>query len=116
MSRLNQSMKENSRLGVIYMITNVTNKKVYIGQSVNVEKRLKQHRREAYNKKNKIYNYHLYCSIRKYGWDNFEVTILRENICHEDLDTCEIAYIEYFDSCNPQKGYNDESSFKQQDG
>jgi len=37
----------------IYKITNLTNQKCYIGQSVRIEKRWKDHKREAFNTNSK---------------------------------------------------------------
>lgn len=52
----------------IYKLTCV-NGKVYIGKSVNIFNRLRQH-------KNPKVKYHLQNAILKYGWDSFTVEIL----------------------------------------
>lgn len=57
----------------IYKITNPKGK-VYVGQSINVEKRLKDYR-HCTNCKNQK---QLYNSIKKYGWDTHVVSILEE--------------------------------------
>ena len=83
----------------IYKITNLINGKCYIGQSVNVEKRLESH------KNNFQSNVHLQNSIKAYGIDNFLFELLEE--CSEDkLNEREIYWIRYYDSTNRDKGYN----------
>ena len=48
----------------IYKIQNITNHKIYIGQSVNIEARWTAH-------KNIIDNCYIHNAIQKYGLDNF---------------------------------------------
>jgi group I intron endonuclease len=81
----------------IYKIIN-PNGKVYVGQSINIENRLKQHRFFHDGKKTRIYN-----SIKKYGWGSHFVEILEE--CSvEKLNERERFWQEHFDSFN--KGLN----------
>ena len=40
--------------GVIYLITNIVNNKIYVGQSVNFYKRVQIHERTSFNKKIEI--------------------------------------------------------------
>lgn len=89
----------------IYKITNLINQKSYIGQSIDIENRLKNHKKHAFtsNTKDKEYNKPLYCAIRKYGVDNFSYEILEECTIVE-LNNKEIFYIELYDTYN--KGYN----------
>lgn len=56
----------------IYKITNLTNNKVYIGQSKNIEERWSNHRKDSFNIKDVEYNSPLHRAIRKYGLSNFE--------------------------------------------
>ena len=89
----------------IYKITNLKNNKVYIGQSIDIETRWRQHKRNAFNPNTHIYEYPLYRAIRKYGVENFSFTVIEET--DESLLTEEEQYwIDYYDSLNPQKGYN----------
>lgn len=84
------------------MITNLINNKKYIGQTRDsVEARFKAHIAEAC-KTNR--NLHLYNSMRKYGIENFVVTILESNIPVEQLNDKEIYYIALYDTFN--NGYN----------
>lgn len=86
----------------IYKITNQLNGKCYIGQSVNIENRWKQHVYEGtHNRKNnKFYN-----AIKKYGIENFLFEIIEEcSLSSNELDQRERYWINYYDSFN--NGYN----------
>lgn len=89
----------------IYKITNNVNGKCYIGQSINIEQRWKDHKRAAFNLKDSSYDYPLYRAMRKYDIKNFKFEVLEEcNI--EELNEKEIFYISKYDSYNRNKGYN----------
>lgn len=45
-------------------------------------------------------------AIEKYGWNNFEHVILKENLTKEEADYWEKYYIQLWDCTNPSKGYN----------
>lgn len=90
----------------IYSITNIVNNKKYIGQSVDVQHRLSNHKWAL--KHNKHINDHLQKSFNKYGEDCFVFDIVCE--CVEDrLDELERYYISYYNCMNPNYGYNAES-------
>ena len=82
----------------IYKHRNNINGKVYIGQTNNIEKRWQP---SKYKKSSLFYR-----AIQKYGWNNFTHEILSEIEDQNEADNQEIALIEYFDSTNPDKGYN----------
>lgn len=87
----------------IYKITNIINKKIYIGQSINIQKRWNKEKSSAYNINDDSYNTLLSKAFRKYGIDNFIFEIIEE--CPKELlDEKEKYYITYFDSYN--NGYN----------
>lgn len=88
---------------VIYKITS-PNGKVYIGRTNSFEKRMIQHKHTAFKSCNEKYDYALYKSIRKYGWDNFEKTILFETDDESLLKKLEEEFIKAYDSV--RKGYN----------
>lgn len=103
--------------GVIYKITNLVNKKVYIGQTItgfdkrylcsgnNVERVYNWH----YNKRkhNKPYNVHLLGALEKYGVKSFDVTkILDVAFSKWELDIKEKTYIEIYNSTSDKFGYN----------
>ncbi len=90
----------------IYMISNKINKKKYIGQSVNIDKRIREHFNSL--RKNKHQNNHLQSAFNKYGEYNFEVKILE--ICSaENLNEREKYYINLYKSTSRKFGYNIES-------
>lgn len=93
------------RVGCIYIIRNVLNNKVYIGQTSlkNPIKRWVEHYEESKNENNLLY---LYKSIRKYGIENFTFQILESNIPIENLDEKETFYIKIYNSSNENFGYN----------
>lgn len=87
----------------IYKITNVVNNKVYIGQSKDINKRWYSHRSELNG--NKHNNEHLQNSWNKYGCDSFKFEIVE--LCEQsELNNKEIYWIDYYDSSNPDLGYN----------
>lgn len=55
----------------IYCIENMITHEIYIGQSVNIERRWEEHRKSMKTKK-----YQLYSSMRAYGLHNFSFYIL----------------------------------------
>ena len=61
----------------IYKITNTINNKVYIGQSIDIAKRWREHKRRAFVQ-NKEYNKYLYNAFRKYGLENFSFEVIEE--------------------------------------
>jgi group I intron endonuclease len=65
---------------IIYQIRCLINNKVYIGKTNNLEKRWKGHL--SLSKTGK--GYLLHKAIRKYGIENFEINILKENASDED--------------------------------
>lgn len=63
----------------VYKITNKINNKCYIGSSIRVEKRWKEHINTSKNPNNPQYNYPLYSAFRKYGIENFTFEILKDD-------------------------------------
>lgn len=87
----------------IYMIKNLVNSKIYIGQSVRIKQRWHDHRKHL--RAGNHYNIHLQSAWNKYGEDNFEFSIVK--ICpEEELDDLEIYYVDYYNSMNKNYGYN----------
>ena len=90
----------------IYKISNIINNKVYIGQSIDIERRFTVHMRDLNN--NKHYNQHLQASYNKYGKEAFLYEVLC--ICEiTELDDMERFFIDYYNSMNQEYGYNKES-------
>lgn len=94
----------------IYKITNQVNKKVYIGQSVDIIKRYQEHLRagqpDKYSHKNdRDIKTPLHLAIQKYGVENFSLTILEECL-KEELNDKEKYWITKYQSNNQKYGYN----------
>ena len=90
----------------IYKITNLITNKVYIGQSVDIERRWKQHIESSKNPTNSSYYNQLYTDFRHYGVNNFSFEIL-EIIDKKDkklLNDLELKYMKKFDTL--KSGYN----------
>ena len=88
----------------IYKITNSTNQKMYIGQSINIQKRINEHFWKANLPKDRSFNSILHQAIRKYGAENFYYEVL-EFCSLENLDDRERYYIAKYNSITPN-GYN----------
>ena len=86
----------------IYKITNLINGHSYIGQSICIEQRWKNHKH--YSKERE--DYPLYKAFRKYGIENFSFEIIEE--CKPNfLDEKEIYWINFYNTLN--EGYNQTS-------
>ena len=88
----------------IYKIQNIENNKIYIGQSVDIAQRWREHRSDVLtNRDNSV----LHLAMKKYGEHNFSFEIIEECL-KEKLDEREIYWIEYYNSMIPN-GYNQTS-------
>lgn len=91
--------------GFIYLIRNKINEKKYIGQTTRpLNKRIYEYK--AAFKYNKFYNQYLLNAFNKYGWDNFEFSIIDTAQTIDELNNKEIRYIQEYDTTNKEKGYN----------
>lgn len=90
-------------MGIIYKITNLVNKKIYIGQTVRtLEQRWSEHKHTAL-KEDKT-TYPLYNAMRKYGIKSFTIELIEE--CDNSiLNDREQYWISYFNS-HGNNGYN----------
>ena len=59
----------------IYCYTNLINNKKYVGQTNNLDRRIREHKSNAFNPKSVNYNNILHKAMRKYGYDNFEIKV-----------------------------------------
>jgi group I intron endonuclease len=82
----------------IYIITNITNKKSYVGIAKNLKKRWGEHRRCSGN------NLALYRAIKKYGLEQFVFTHLADAFSWEDACQLEAQLIEAYNTFD--NGYN----------
>jgi len=80
------------------MILNTVNGKIYIGKSINIERRWKE-------ELNGQLNDHIKRSMDKYGITNFKFSVILE--CEaEELDEKEKFYIDFYNSHHRDFGYN----------
>jgi len=86
----------------LYLIKDLLNEKVYVGQTVRPKERWSQHR--SHSKNNPIQYIHL--AIAKYGVQNFQFETVASCTSQEDADCVEIELIQQYDSCNKENGYN----------
>lgn len=86
----------------IYKITNLINKKVYIGQSTNLRKRISGHKAKAEAGSRLL----MYVDMRKYGYVNFHIEEIDTAENHTEGDKKERYYIKEYNSTNPEYGYN----------
>jgi len=87
----------------IYKVTNMVNKKIYIGFDSNWPARKKSH---YYNHRSKSCpNYHFYNALKKYGWNNFKWEVIYQSKDRDHtLNIMENKFIEEYDTHN--NGYN----------
>lgn len=93
------------RICGVYKIKNKINGKVYIGQSVNINKRWRYHIYTSKNKKGKGYDQYLPRALRKYGEEGFKFEVVKE-CAQDELDYWEEYFIDKEDSTDRDKGYN----------
>lgn len=87
-------------MAFIYKIINNINNKIYIGKTENsIEKRFKEHCKDAFRKRNE--KRPLYAAIRKYGVENFTIELIEETNIPDERET---YWIKFYDSYS--KGYN----------
>lgn len=111
--------KIKEKYGIIYIIKNKINNKLYIGQTTNkkgfkgryhkkgegIERVYESHLYEKEH--NKSYNEHLLNSIEKYGFNAFEI-IEEFDVAYskEELDKLEDMYIKIYNTIDGDCGYN----------
>ena len=90
----------------IYCIENMVNHKRYVGQSIDIYRRWKDHKRKLNGNKHR--NIYLQRAWKKYGGENFNFYILEQ--CDKSvLDSRECYYVSAFDCMNSEHGYNIEN-------
>ena len=87
-------------MAYIYQIINNINGKIYIGKTeFSIEKRFKEHCKDAFKRENE--KRPLYAAMRKYGIENFEISLIEET---DNPEEREIYWIEQKRSF--KNGYN----------
>ena len=85
----------------IYAHINKVNGKMYIGQTKQQDLTRRWTGGHGYEGCPRFYR-----AIKKYGWDSFDHEIWKTGLTKEEADAYEKVYISFFESNNPQKGYN----------
>lgn len=96
------------KVGFIYKITS-PNKRVYIGQTIDVQRRIREYKRMYHKSQIRVFN-----SLKKYGFDNHIFEVLTE--CDQsELNKWERYYQDLYSSCGKNglncslTGYNGSS-------
>lgn len=76
----------------IYKIANKLNNDCYVGQSIDIKKRWREHKFRKIIRGIPSDNYHLYRAFRKYGIENFEFTILESVLDRNNLFEREVYW------------------------
>lgn len=85
----------------IYLLTNIRNNKVYVGQTKSLDERMRRHTNETRRGNNN----HLYSAMRKYGLSCFRIEVIEE-VDQVEADEAECMWIEFYGSDNRDLGYN----------
>ena len=93
-----------SKMIGIYKITNIVNKKAYIGSSIDINVRWQQHVNDLNN--NKHINKRLQNAWNRYGQSNFLFEILQVLETEDKLLLIEQDYLDEYKSYNRNIGYN----------
>lgn len=91
--------KKKYDFSCIYLWTNLINGKKYVGQAQSFYNRMSQYKLGYFN------NYMKH-AIKKYGIDNFDISILERDIDVEMFDNREQYWMDYYESYNMEYGYN----------
>jgi group I intron endonuclease len=90
-----------------YIITNITNGKIYIGKTVNPNKRWKDHLKISKGGPNKYKRFQsIHGAIKKYGEDKFDFKIINEYNSEQESLAAEIELISLHKSNDRKIGYN----------
>ena len=91
--------------GIIYMVTNVINRKIYIGQTTQSLKSRKQ----KHLKDSKYTNYLFHNALKKYGFENFKWEIIDYAYSKNELNELEKKWIKQYNTFidfEQSHGYN----------
>lgn len=100
---MNNNTIETEKDSGIYLIINAVNGKKYVGQSISVKRRKKEHLRSL--KSGTHYNSYFQNSFNKYGADAFIFKVL-EYCSKDSLTDRESYWIDTFNSADKSCGYN----------
>ena len=91
--------------GIIYSCKCSEDKRIYYGSTINLERRIGQHKYDS-----KTSDYKLYKAIREYGWDKFTFEIVERFNC-SSRDELERREFDYIEKCSPDDLFNMEVKF-----
>lgn len=98
---------EKEKYGIIYMVRNIVNNKIYFGQTVHAGGFDGRYGGNLYKN---THNSHLKHSIEKYGIDNFEISKEFDiGYSKNELDSLEEMYIKMYKTTDDRYGYNKSS-------
>lgn len=103
------TVEQEEIINYIYCYINKLNQHKYVGQTNNLQRRIREHRSCSFNQNASSYNDLIHKKIREYGEDNFEITVL-EKIYHDnqkevnDRETYWIKKLHTY--CDWGEGYN----------
>lgn len=98
-------MRPMKTYGIVYLITNTVNGKLYVGQTTySTKRRWQGHQTEAKSDHNSTSPLHF--AIRKYGSDSFSVQDLEQCPDKGSLNEAERRWINHYHSTNSNIGYN----------
>ena len=106
---LHKKEVRNYTIFYIYEYTNLINDKKYVGQTSNLNRRIREHQSCSFNPKSINYNSKIHQAIRKYGYINFKIDILEiiTDVQNYDLvNEQERYWIKKEKSLITQWGYN----------
>ena len=93
-----------SERGIIYIITNDINNKVYVGQTTQtLQERWNGHIRTA--RSNTVPHFAIHNALNKYGVEHFKISAIENNVLYSELNKKERYWIEFYNSKSPN-GYN----------
>ena len=81
----------------VYEIEKKIHKKIYVGQTNNLDRRMQEHKHDERN------NHPIHNAIKKYGWENFEVSVLYYGVNYNEKEK---EYIKLYKSNRKEYGYN----------
>ena len=95
---------KTERYGCIYQITNNITHQIYIGRTINgIKERWREHIIDSNNHRD---NALLHSDMRKYGYKNFSIQMIEDNIAEHCLDSKEKYYIDTLKSRKEYNNYN----------
>jgi len=89
----------------VYKITNLINKKIYIGKTRDINLRWQRHKTAARRKHKEDYSY-IHKAMNKYGFENFSIEIVEEFSVETEALAAEKEYIKQLNTQNRDIGYN----------